>query len=145
MPQIPGSSLKYGFTSDNRGCADAKLVSVVDDDDRCRHGMNAYIESCGYKCSTFRSAEEYLLADAVHKTACLVLDVQLPGIKGPDLQDRLIADGHRTPIIFVTGFLDERTKDRVLQAGAVGYLTKPCCEKTLSGCLEKALGGVIGD
>lgn len=60
------------------------------------------------------------------------------------MQDRLIADGHRTPIIFVTGFLDERIRDRVLRAGAVDYLAKPCCEKILSGPLGRALGGVIG-
>ena len=101
------------------------------------------MSSCGYKCATFRSAEEYLCADVIHKTACLVLDVQLPRMNGPDLQDRLIADGYRTPIIFLTGFIDERTRDRVLQTGAVGYLAKPCCEKILSGPLETALGGTI--
>ena len=145
MQQTSASTnLKGGFTHDNSGCVEAKLVSVVDDDDCCREGMKAYIESCGYKCATFRSAEEYLCADVIHKTACLVLDVQLPRMMGPDLQDRLIAGGYRMPIIFVTGFLDERTRDRVLQAGAVGYLGKPCSEKILSAPLEKALGRVIG-
>ena len=133
------------LSATNPGCDETKLVSIVDDNDYCREGINAFIKSCGYKCATFRSAEEYLLPDAARITACLVVDVQLPGIKGPDLQDRLIADGYRMPIIFVTGFFDERTKNRVLQAGALGYLSKPCCGKTLSGCLEKALGGVIGD
>jgi FixJ family two-component response regulator len=61
-------------------------------------------------------------------------------MQGPDLQDRLIAEGYRIPIIFVTGYFDGRIRDRVLQAGAVAYFTKPWCEKTLSSCLEKALG-----
>ncbi len=168
MLQIPCSSFKYRDAKAGRRCGDlagrsaatrpagherkhareiaaTRLVSVIDDDASCRDGMNAYIESHGYKCATFCSAEEYLLAGAVGMTDCLVVDVQLPGMKGPDLQDRLIADGYRTPIIFVTGFADERTRDRVLRAGALGYLGKPCCEKTLSGCLEQAVGGVIGD
>ncbi len=102
--------------------------------------MNCYLDSCGYNCAAFGTAEEYLSADAMRETACLVVDVQLPGMKGPELQDRLIADGYRIPIIFVTGYFDERIRDRVLRAGAIACLTKPWCERTLSGCLEKALG-----
>ncbi len=100
--------------------------------------MNRYLESCGYSCATFCTAEEYLSANAVRETACLILDVQLPGMKGPELQDRLMAKGYRIPIIFVTGYCDERIRDRVLRAGAIAYLTKPWCEGTLSGWVERA-------
>jgi CheY-like chemotaxis protein len=114
------------------------LVSIVDDDPWSREGVNCYLESCGYNCATFCTAEEYLSANAVRETACLIVDVQLPGMKGPELQDRLMAEGHRIPIIFVTGCCDERLRGRVLRAGAMAYLTKPWCERTLSGCLERA-------
>jgi FixJ family two-component response regulator len=116
-----------------------RLISVVDDDDWARDGMTTYIESCGYNCATFRTAEEYLSFDRMCDTDCLVADVHLPGMKGPDLQDRLIADGYRIPIIFVTGYFDEEIRNRVLRAGAVAYLTKPCCAQTLSRYLERAL------
>jgi CheY-like chemotaxis protein len=121
------------------GTAKPALVCVVDDDRWSREGINCYLDSCGYNCAAFRTAEDYLSADAVGETACLVADVHLPGMWGPELQQRLIADGYRIPIIFVTGYFDERTRDRVLRAGAIAYLAKPWCEKTLSGCLEKAL------
>lgn len=120
--------------------AKSSLVSIIDDDPWSREGMNYYLDACGYNCAAFCSAEEYLSANAVRDTACLVLDIQLPGMKGPDLQDRLIADGYRIPIIFVTGYFDERTRDRVLRAGAIAYLAKPWCEKTLSGCLDRIFG-----
>lgn len=114
------------------------LVSIIDDDPWSREGVNCYLESCGYSCATFCTAEEYLSANAVRQTACLIVDVQLPGMKGPELQDRLMAEGYRIPIIFVTGCCDERLRGRVLRAGAMAYLTKPWCERTLSGCLERA-------
>ena len=75
-------------------------------------------------------------------TACLVCDVQLPGMSGPDLQARLIADGRRTPIVFVTGCFSETTRARVLTAGAVGYFAKPFDPRTLIGCLEGALASI---
>jgi FixJ family two-component response regulator len=124
----------------SRGTATARspLISIIDDDLWSRDGLNCYLDSCGYSCAAFCTAEEYLSANALRQTACLVLDVQLPGMKGPELQERLMAAGYRIPIIFVTGYYDERIRDRVLRAGAVAYLTKPWCEKTLSGCLEMA-------
>lgn len=116
------------------------LVSIIDDDHWSREGVNCYLESCGYNCATFCTAEEYLSANAVRETACLIVDVQLPGMKGPELQDWLMAEGYRIPIIFVTGYCDERIRERVLRAGAMACLTKPWCERTLSGCLERAFG-----
>ncbi|HTV37539.1 MAG TPA: response regulator [Xanthobacteraceae bacterium] len=125
--------------------SERRLISIVDDDEWARQGMSAYIESCGHDCATFRTAEEYLSFDRMCDTICLIADVQLPGMKGPDLQDRLIADGCCIPIIFVTGFFDERIRNRVLRAGAIGYLTKPYREETLSDCLQRALGNFCTD
>ncbi len=75
----------------------------------------------GYAAETFSSAEEYLRSNRAADTACLISDIQMPGMNGADLQDRLLADGHRTPIIFVTAFPDENIRARVLKAGALWF------------------------
>lgn len=95
----------------------------------------------GYAAETFASAEEYLRSNRVADTICLIADIQMPGMNGADLQDRLIAGGQRTPIIFVTAFPDEKIRARVLKAGACGFLTKPFSDESLMECLERALLG----
>ena len=95
----------------------------------------------GYAAETFASAEEYLRSNRATHTACLISDVQMPGMNGADLQDRLIADGYRTPIIFVTAFPDEAIRVRVMKAGACGFLTKPFSDESLIECLNMALAG----
>ena len=93
----------------------------------------------GYAAETFVSAEEYLQSNRAADTACLISDIHMTGMNGADLQDRLIAEGHRTPIIFVTAFPDEAIRARVLKAGACGFLTKPFSDESLIECLDKAL------
>ena len=93
----------------------------------------------GYAAETFASAEEYLRSNRAADTACLISDVQMPGMNGADLQDRLIADGHHTPIIFVTALPDQGIRARVLRAGACGFLTKPFSDESLIECLDRAL------
>ena len=78
-------------------------------------------------------------------TTCLISDIQMPGMNGADLQDRLIADGLHTPTIFVTAFADEDIRARVLKAGAYGFLTKPFSDESLIECLDKALLGAKSD
>jgi len=95
----------------------------------------------GYAAETFVSAEEFLRSNRAADTACLISDIQMPGMNGADLQDQLIADAQRTPIIFVTAFPDEDIRARVLKAGAVGFLTKPFKDESLIECLDKALVG----
>jgi FixJ family two-component response regulator len=95
----------------------------------------------GYAAETFTSAEEYLRSNRAAATACLISDVQMPGMNGADLQDRLIADGYRTPIVFVTAFADEGLRARVMKAGACGFLTKPFSDDSLIECLDRALLG----
>lgn len=116
------------------------LISIVEDDSAVRESLNSFILSLGYASSTFAAAEEYLASELLHSTACLISDVQLPGMSGIDLQARLIADGHRIPIVFVTGFVSETTRARVLTHGAVGYFAKPLDPDALIECLENALG-----
>jgi FixJ family two-component response regulator len=117
------------------------MISIVDDDASVREATKGLIRSLGYSAVTFASAEDYLRSEQVRDTSCLIADVQMPGMSGVDLQYRLIADGHRTPIIFVTAFPEERTRARALEAGAFGFLSKPFDDECLIKCLDKALKG----
>jgi FixJ family two-component response regulator len=116
------------------------VISIVDDDESVREATKCLIRSLGYAAATFASAEEYLQSDRVAETSCLIADVQMPGMSGIELQDRLISDGHRTPIIFVTAFPEARIRTRVLRAGAFGFLSKPFNAESLIVCLDMALG-----
>jgi FixJ family two-component response regulator len=117
------------------------LISIVDDDGLVRESTSGLIRSMGYAAETFASAEEYLRSNRAADTACLISDIQMPGMNGADLQDRLVADGHRTPIIFITAFPDEVVRARVLKAGACGVLTKPFSDESLIECLDRAIVG----
>jgi FixJ family two-component response regulator len=86
----------------------------------------------------FASAEEFLDSN-LDDTACLILDVHMKGLSGVELQERLLAQGWRTPIIFVTAFPDARVRDHALRAGAIGFLSKPCSDEKLTQCLDAAL------
>jgi CheY-like chemotaxis protein len=116
-----------------------RLISIVEDDRGIRESLGRLIVCSGYASTAFVTAEEYLESGLPSETACLICDVQLPGMSGPDLQARLIADGHRIPIVFMTGNVNETTRARVLAAGAVGCLAKPLDPAVLIGCLETAL------
>jgi len=115
------------------------LISIVDDDGLVRESTRVLVRSMGYAAETFTSAEEYLRSNRAAATACLISDVQMPGMNGADLQDQLIADGYHTPIIFVTAFPDEGIRARVMRAGVFGFLTKPFSDESLIECLDKAL------
>ena len=115
------------------------LISIIDDDTSVREATKGFVRSMGYAAESFASAEEYLESDRVADTACLITDIQMPAMSGADLQDRLIADGYRMPIIFVTAFPDSKMRARVLSAGACGFLTKPFSDESLIECLDKAL------
>jgi FixJ family two-component response regulator len=115
------------------------LISIIDDDTSVREATKGFVRSMGYAAEAFASAEEYLESDRVADTACLITDIQMPAMSGADLQDRLIADGYRMPIIFVTAFPDSKMRARVLNAGACGFLIKPFSDESLIECLDKAL------
>jgi len=116
------------------------VISIVDDDESVREATQSLVRSLGYRAVTFRSAKEFLDSPHLMTTACLITDVQMPGLSGPDLQDRLIAEGGRMPVIFVTAFLDDGLQARVLKRGAFGYLPKPFNEDRFIECLDAALG-----
>ena len=115
------------------------MIAIVDDDKSAREALERLVRSLGHSASTFGSAEEFLESGKLHDTSCLITDLQMPGLTGIDLQSRLIADGHRIPVIFVTGHPDDNAQARAMQAGAVGFLGKPHDVRHLIGCIEKAL------
>jgi FixJ family two-component response regulator len=115
------------------------IISIVDDDDAVREAMKLLMRSLGYHASTFGSAEDILKSEQVPDTSCLITDLQMPGLSGLDLQDRLIARGDRIPIIFLTGYPDENVRARAMKAGAVAFLSKPVNADHLVDHLEKAL------
>ena len=114
-------------------------IAIVDDDEAVRKAMKTLLLSLGYNASTFGSAEEFLNSEQVDDTAFLITDLHMPGLSGLDLQDRLIAKGHRIPIIFITGFPDYTARARAMRAGALAFLTKPINQHDLIDHLETAL------
>jgi FixJ family two-component response regulator len=117
------------------------FVSIVDDDESFRGAMTRFIRSLGHSVAAFSSAEEFLTSNRLHDTTCLISDVQMPGMSGIELQDRLLADGYRLPIIFVAADPESNARGRALASGALGFLTKPFSEEVLVSCLERALSG----
>jgi FixJ family two-component response regulator len=115
------------------------VVMIVDDDESIRRAARRLIKSYGFPVETFASAEDFLSSGRLHETACLVLDVQMPGLNGLELQSRLITDGHQVPIIFITAFDDENARAQALKAGALGYLVKPFEEADLLTAINVAL------
>jgi FixJ family two-component response regulator len=116
----------------------SSMISIVDDDESVRESTKTLVRSFGYNAWAFASAEEFLNSDLA-ATKCLILDVHMKGLSGIDLQQRLIAEGRRTPIIFMTAFPDERIRRDALDAGAIAFLSKPFSVDKLSSCIDSAL------
>jgi FixJ family two-component response regulator len=119
--------------------ADGSVVMIVDDDDSMRRAARRLVRSFGLAVDTFASAEDFLASGRMAETACLVLDVQMPGLSGIELQSKLIAEGYLIPVIFITAFVDEKTQARALEAGAHAYLIKPFNEDDLLEGIRRAL------
>jgi FixJ family two-component response regulator len=115
------------------------FISIVDDDKAVREATQGLVRSLGYDASTFSSAGEFLASGHLHDTSCLITDLHMPELSGIDLQSRLIADGHRMPIIFITAYPEDSARERAMKAGAIGFIGKPFSEDRLIGCLERAL------
>ena len=120
--------------------AKVPMISIVDDDESVRETTSSLIRSLGLNASAFASAEEFLLSERLSDTACLITDLQMQGMSGVDLQNLLLAQGRQMPIIFMTAFPEERVRKNVLDAGAIGFLSKPFDEECLIDCLDRALG-----
>src|SRR6202521_4478211 len=101
------------------------LVSVVDDDESVRESLPDLLREFGFAVRAFSSAEEFLASDCVGQTRCLILDIAMPGMSGPDLQRELKLRGQQIPIVFITAQKEEGVRSRVLEHGAVECLFKP--------------------
>jgi FixJ family two-component response regulator len=120
--------------------AERSLVSVVDDDTSMRGSLPDLIRELGFEARAFASAEEFLASDCIGRTKCLLLDVAMPGLSGPDLQRELQRRGIEIPIVFMTANVDESIRLRLLEGGAEECLFKPFSDTALQGALGKALG-----
>jgi two-component system, LuxR family, response regulator FixJ len=118
----------------------AQSIAIVDDDEDVRKAVHAVLKSAGLLPRAFASAEEFLESAQRGETACLISDIQMPGMNGLDLQARLAEDGCRIPIIFITAYGDTRTRMRAMKAGAVDFLEKPFDDNVLIERIRAALG-----
>jgi FixJ family two-component response regulator len=115
------------------------LIAIVDDDESVRIGTKSLVRSLGYEVQTFESAEDFLLSQQRHDASCLISDIQMPGVGGLELQQLLAAENSPVPIIFITAFPDAQVRQLALDAGAIGFLSKPFEGEALIECLERVL------
>jgi FixJ family two-component response regulator len=115
------------------------LMSVVDDNESVRESLPDLLRHSGFDARAFSSAESFLESDAVGTSSCLILDVGLPGISGPDLQQELIRRGQNIPVIFITAQGDPSLRPRLIARGAVACLFKPFSDTALLDALKAAV------
>ena len=116
------------------------LVSVVDDDESVRESLPDLLREFGFAVQAFSSAEEFLASDYVGQTKCLILDIGMPGMSGPDLKRELTVRRQDIPVVFITAQRDESVRPRLLAQGAVECLFKPFSDTALLGALNAAFG-----
>jgi FixJ family two-component response regulator len=114
------------------------LVSVVDDDESVRESLPDLLREFGYAVQAFSSAEEFLASDYVGQTGCLILDIAMPGMSGPDLHRELTLRRREIPIVFISAHGDETVRPRLLEQGAVECLSKPFSDAALLKALNAA-------
>jgi FixJ family two-component response regulator len=115
------------------------IIAIVDDDPSAREGLRALIESAGWRAETFASAQEFLGRSDAEAPSCLILDLQLPGLSGLDLQKRMAEAGLEIPIVFLTGHGSIPASVQAMKAGAVEFLTKPFDEEELLQAVQEAI------
>lgn len=142
-PIDASSARPHAVATDVEGGQEAiakPLVVVIDDDESVRESLPDLLTEFGFAVLTFCSAEDFLRSDSVGRTDCLLLDVAMPGMAGPDLQDELKRRGDKTRIVFISALKDESIRKRVLEQGAVDILLKPFNDTALRRALSKAMG-----
>jgi FixJ family two-component response regulator len=115
------------------------LVSIVDDDESVRESLPDLLREFGFAARAFSSAEEFLASNFIEQTKCLLLDITMPGMSGPDLQQELKRRRQEIPIVFITAQRDETVRSRLIEHGAVECLFKPFSETALHEALTTAL------
>jgi FixJ family two-component response regulator len=115
------------------------LISIVDDDESMREAIKGLMRSLGYRVETVASAQEFLRSRHARRTACLIADMQMPGMTGLELHRHLLASGKPIPTILITAYPDNSVRERALAAGVIGYLSKPFEQDDLIACIRSAL------
>jgi FixJ family two-component response regulator len=118
----------------------APLISIVDDDESFCRSLARFVRSLGHRVATYPSAEAFLGSASAVATACVISDLNMPGMNGLELQRRLADVGIAVPVIFVTARAEPRARVAALEAGALAFLEKPFSEDALIACIERALG-----
>jgi FixJ family two-component response regulator len=114
-------------------------MSVVDDDQSIRESLPDLLKEFGFEARAFSSAEEFLASDCLAETRCLILDVAMPGMTGPELQRELKRRGEEIPIVFITGQKDDRVRPQLIEEGAADCLFKPFSDTALLAAVNAAL------
>jgi FixJ family two-component response regulator len=120
--------------------SDHILISIVDDNESAREAVAGLVRSLGFVAAEFGSAADFLKSDYLSRTACLIADVRMPGMTGPELYRHLIAMGTPIPTVLITAYADEAARDRALKAGVRCYLAKPLKPDELLACIRSAIG-----
>jgi FixJ family two-component response regulator len=116
------------------------LISVVDDDESVRESLPDLLRTFGFEVRAFSSAQEFLASDCISQTSCLLLDVRMPGMSGPSLQQALRRTQRQMPIVFITAPADETLRSGLIERGAVACLFKPFSDTALYEALDAAVG-----
>ncbi len=119
----------------------APLIAIVEDDEFVRQSMRRLMRSLGYPVEAFPSAADFLASRRLDEIACLIADIQMPGMTGVELHARLIEAGRKIPTILVTAYPDKASRARALKGGIVCYLLKPFDDNDLMDCVQKAVEG----
>ena len=116
------------------------VISVIDDDPSAREGVTDLIKTLGFSVHSFASAKDFLNSDQLQHTSCLIVDMQMPGMTGLELHDKLAASGFAIPTLLITAYPDENMLRRARENGIVCCLVKPFAEDDFLDCLHSALG-----
>jgi FixJ family two-component response regulator len=125
-----------------RSANEPRLLSVVDDDESMRDSLPDLIKEFGFAARAFSSADEFLSSGSIDETSCLILDIAMPGMSGPELYEELKRRGREIPTIFITAQKDERIRARVFEQGAAGFLLKPFSDADLLAAIKSALQAI---
>ena len=115
------------------------IIHIVDDDASFRGAVGDLLSACGYRVSLWDSAEPFVATISDNETSCIILDVQMAGLSGPQVQSRLVAEGLNLPIIFISGYADVPTAVHAMREGAEDFLTKPVIKVVLLEAIDRAL------
>ncbi len=115
------------------------LICIVDDDEFVRESLSSFLKSAGFQQAAFASGQELLTSTALQRADCLILDVRMPGMSGPEVLQRVIALGRRIPAIFVTGEADGKLRARIIDEYGAPVLAKPLTDEALSDAIHAAL------